>query len=216
MKSLTKPEGQSRNRKVVKLPKVGKSISLGRPSDVSSGESNAIRDITIDNIYDEYKNVNIDKKKFNGLLALLHSHGFGKRGRGGNSACPPQDVYVNYIFEYDIQNQVFNSSFQDAKSAVVQGLQQLIAEWTAEEICKRNLLAYVTDEARLTKIVDVSQENNNRATLRFYISINVSKNLIPVLRRILESVCKRLQNERFQTPNEKVDWGKMVLIPIEK
>ena len=204
---------------MVKLPSTGKSIFLGRPYGVSNRESNTIRDISIDTIHDQYKNININKKKLNGLLAYL-LYGLSVRkvssGRPGKSACPPQDTYVNYIYEYDIQNQVFNSSFQDANSAVIQNLQQTIAEWTAEEVYKRNLVAYVTDEARLTKVMDVSKQNDNRATIRFYISINVSKNSIPVIRRALENVGKRLQNERFSTANKTFDWGKMVLIPITK
>jgi len=74
----------------------------------------------------------------------------------------------------------------------------------------------VTDDARLTKIIDVSKQYNNRATLRFYISINVSKSSIPAIRRVLETVGKKLQNERFATSNKKIDWGSMVLIPIQK
>ena len=204
---------------MVKLPRDGKPIFLGRTYGVTNQESNTVRDITIENIYDQYKNVNINKKQLTSFLAfLLYGRGFGKgrSGRPKGPACPPQDIYVNYIYEYDIQNQVFNSSFQDANSAVVRGLQRDIAEWTAEEIYKHNFVASVTDEARLVKIVDVSKQNNNRATLRFYISINVSKNFIGDIRRILENIGRKLQNERFSTSNKKIDWGNMVLIPITK
>ena len=160
----------------------------------------------------EYKN--LDSRDVSGLLAyLLRGRASGK-SRG--SACAPQDIYVNYVYEHDIQNQVFNSSFQDPNSPVIQRLQTSIAEWTAEEIYKRNLVSYVTDDARLIKIVDVSKQYDNRATLRFYVSINVSKNLIPVLRRVLVAVFERLQQERFGSSNKKIDWGNMVLIPINK
>jgi hypothetical protein len=154
-----------------------------------------------------------------GLLAYL-LHGLNipqvSSGKSQSSGCTPQDTYVNYVYEYDIQNQVFNSSFQDPNSIVIQRLQSNIADWTAEEIYKRNLVSYVTDDARLTKIIDVSNQYNNQATLRFYISINVSKNLIPVMRRIFETVGQKLQNQCFSTSNKKVDWGNMVLIPIQK
>lgn len=193
---------------------------MGRSYGITNQETNAVRDITIDTIPYEYKNINIDSS-LNGLLAALlyggrTARGPSGKGQGQGSGCAPQDTYVNYVYEYDIQNQVFNSSFQDANSVVVQRLQSDIADWTAEEIYKRNLASYVTDDARLTKIIDVSKQYNNQATLRIYISINVSKNLIPVIRRVLETVGQKLQNQRFSTSNKKVDWGNMVLIPVQK
>lgn len=219
LKSLVKTKGQSQGRKVIKLPKTGNSIFLGRSYGVTDQESNAVRDITIDTIPYEFKNTDIDSSSLNSLLAaLLSGRGLPRvsSGKSQTAGCAPQDTYVNYVYEYDIQNQVFNSSFQDPNSIVIQRLQSDIADWTAEEIYKRNLVSYVTDDARLTKIIDVSKQYNNRATLRFYISINVSKNLIPVIRRILEIVGEKLQNERFSTSNKKIDWGNMVLIPIQK
>jgi hypothetical protein len=186
---------------------------------VTDQESNAVRDITIDTIPYEYKDTNIDSESLNGLLAyLLYGRGLPQvpSSKSQSSGCALQDTYVNYVYEYDIQNQVFNSSLQDPNSDVIQGLQSDIADWTAEEIYKRNLVAYVTDDARLTKIIDVSNQYNNRAALRFYISINVSKNLIPVIRRILETVGEKLQTQRFSTSNKNIDWGDMVLIPIQK
>jgi len=152
------------------------------------------------------------------LAYLLSGRGIqqGSSRKSESFGCAPQDIYVNYVFEYDIQNQVFNSSFQDPNSVVIQRLQSDIADWTAEEIYKRNLVSYVTDDARLIKIMDVSKQYNNRAVLRLYISLSVSKNLIPVIRRILETVGEKLQNERFSTSNNKIDWGDMVLIPIQK
>ena len=219
IQSLVRTSGQSRGRNVIKLPRTGHSIFLGRTYGVTNQETNAVRDITIDTIPYEYKSTDIDDSSINSLLAALL---YGRRsqqvssGKSQSSGCAPQDTYVNYIYECDIHNQVMNSSFQDPNSAVIQRLQSDIADWTAEEIYKRNLVSYVTDDARLTKIIDVSQQYSNRATLRFYISINVSKNLIPVIRRVLESVGEKLQNERFSTSNKKVDWGNMVLIPIQK
>ena len=188
-------------------------VVLGRRGGVTHRQSNTIRDITIDNMSSDYKNTNINSRYLSGLLAFLLR---GRSTQQRSSSCAPEDVYVNYVYEYDIQNQVFNSSFQDPNSAVVQQLQSTIADWSAEEIYKRNLVSYVTDDARLIKIIDVSKQYDNRATLRFYVSINVSKNLIPVIRRVLSSVFERLQKERFATSNKKIDWGNMVLIPISK
>ena len=219
IKSIVKTGGQSNGKNVIKLPRTGKGVFFGESYGVTDHESNAVRDITIDNIPSEYRDVNVDVSALNGLLAaLLYGHGSSRTSfrKSQGSGCAPQDTYVNYVYEYDIQNQVFNSSFQDPNSAVVQSLQSDIADWTAEEIYKRNLVSYVTDDARLTKIVDVSKQYNNRATLRLYISINVSKNLIPVIRRVLETVGDKLQNQRFSTSNKKIDWGNMVLIPIQK
>ena len=212
IKTITKTRGQSQGKHVVKLPSTGRNVVLGRQRGVTHQESNRIRDITIDNMQDGYKG--IDSRYLTGLLAYLLRGRSSVKSQG--SACAPEDIYVNYVYENDIQNQVFNSSFQDPNSAVVQGLQTNIAEWAAEEIYKRNLVSYVTDDARLIKIVDVSKQYNNRATLRFYVSINVSKNLIPVIRRVLASVFEKLQKERFGSSNKKIDWGNMVLIPINK
>jgi hypothetical protein len=235
LQSLVRTNGQSSGKKVVKLPRTGESVFFGESYDVTDQESydvtdqeyygvtdqesNAVRDITIDSIPSEYTDTNIDVSALNGLLAyLLYGRGVPRvsSSQSQSSGCTPQDTYVNYVYEYDIQNQVFNSSFQDPNSVVVQRLQSDIADWTAEEIYKRNLASYVTDDARLTKIIDVSKQYNNRATLRLYISINVNKNLIPVIRRVLETVGNKLQNERFATSNKNIDWGDMVLIPIEK
>lgn len=152
------------------------------------------------------------------LAALLYGRQSrqGPPARSSGPSCIPQATFVNYVYEYDIQNQVFNSSFQDPQSDVIQNLQSWIADAVAEEIYKRNLAFYVTDEARLIKVIDVSQQYNNRAVLRFYISINCDKNFIPVIRRVLDTVGQNLQNERFATSNKKIDWGNMVLIPITK
>jgi hypothetical protein len=219
IKTVVKTSRKSQGRKVIKLPNTTKMVVLGRRFGVTDRESNTVRDITIDTMPYEFKNINPDSPYLGLLYYLLQGRSFVKSSppsKSESSGCETQDIYVNYIYEYDIHNQVFNSSFQDANSVVVQRLQSDIADWTAEEIYKRNLVSYVTDEARLTKIIDVSTQYNNRATLRFYISINVSKNLIPVIRRVLETVCLKLQTDRFATSNKKIDWGNMVLIPITK
>ena len=204
---------------MIKLSNTGRMVFIGRRHGVTDRESNTVRDITIDTMPYEFKN--LDSRSINGLLAFLLRTGRSNRRpsssrQSDGPSCAPEDVFVNYIYEYDIQNQVFNSSFQDPNSIVIQNLQSTIADWTAEEIYKRNLVSYVTDDVRLIKIIDVSKQYDGRATLRFYVSINVSKNLIPVIRRILASVFEKLQHERFATSNERIDWGNMVLIPISK
>jgi len=120
---------------------------------------------------------------------------------------------VNYIYEYDIHNQAFNSSFQDPDSIVIQGLQSSIADWTSEELYKRNLISYIFDKARLTKILDVSNEYDNYSTIRIYISINLQKNFIPTVRRIFQLVFERLQKESFTISKENINWANMVIIP---
>lgn len=219
IKHTKRLRGQSQGKSVIKLPNTGRMVLLGQGYDVSDRESNNVRDITIDTLPYEYKNLN--SHALSGLLAYLlrGSRTVQRTSSSSESdgpACAPEDVFVNYVYECDIRNQVFNSSFHDPNSIVIQNLQSCIADWTAEEIYKRNLVLYVTDDACLIKIIDVSKQYDGRATLRFYISINVSKNLIPVIRRVLAGVCDKLQNERFATSNQKIDWGNMLLIPIQK
>jgi hypothetical protein len=127
--------------------------------------------------------------------------------------CAPKDIYVNYVYEYDIHNQACNSSLQDPKSIVVQRLQ---SDWTSEELYKRNLRSYITDVTRITKIMDVSQEYNNRETIRFYISIKTNKNFIPTLRGVFELVFEKLQKQHFSTSKKNINWGDMVIIPTRK
>lgn len=219
LKSLTKTKGQPQGTKVMKLPKDGEPVFFGRTPGIANRKPNIVRDVIDENSYDQPKNAPINKKQLNTFLAfLLSGRGSGKKqfGRHGAPACPPRDVYVNYIYEFDIYNQVFNSSFQDPNSVVIRGLQNDIAEWTAAEICKLNLISYVIDKARLVKIADVSKKFNDQATIRFSVSINVNKRLIGEFARLLENIGKKVQNERFSTSNKKVDWGSMVLIPITK
>jgi hypothetical protein len=213
IKKITKTNGQSEGQHVKKKPS-----SRKFPFAVTDQESNTVRDITIDTMEYDFKNTDIDSPYLNGLLAyLLRGRNIQRSSsRKFGPACGPQDIYVNYVYEYDIHNQVLNASLQDPDSAVIQRLQSDIADWAAEEIYKRNLVSYITDVVRLTKIIDVSQQYDNRATLRFYVSINVSKNLIPTVRRVLELVFEKLQKERFATSDKKIDWGNMVLIPISK
>ena len=222
IKTLVKTSRKSQGEKFLKLSNTNKIIILGGRYGVTDRESNTVRDITIDTMPYEFKNLDVIDTPYLGLLyRLLQGRQFIKSSSSSSSksesaGCETQDIIVNYVYESDIQNQVFNSSFQDPESVVVQRLQSDIAYWTAEEIYKRNLISSVIDEARLTKIIDVSKQYNNRAVLRFYVSINVSKNSIPSIRRVFETVFTRLQKERFATSNKKIDWGNMVLIPITK
>jgi hypothetical protein len=120
---------------------------------------------------------------------------------------------VNYIYEYDIHNQVFNSSFQDPDSAVLQRVRSQISDWTSEELYKRNLVSYISDKARLTKIIDVSTEYENQSTIRIYVSINLQKNFIPTIRRVFQIVFNRLQKESLTITKENINFTNMVIIP---
>ncbi len=212
-KTVKKTKGQTQGRPFKKQPS-----EHYIPSGVTDQESNTIREITIDTVPYDFKNTDINSPYLNGLLAYLLR---GRNLQRSSSvkfepACEPQDTYVNYVYEYDIQNQVLNASLRDPNSAVIQRLQSNIADWAAEEIYKRHLASYTIDDVRLIKIVDVSKQYDNRAILRFYVSINVNKKYIPVIRRVLELVFDKLQTECFATSNKKIDWGNMVLIPVTK
>ncbi|CAM4805041.1 unnamed protein product, partial [Rotaria magnacalcarata] len=211
--------GQSGGKIITKILGICKAIVLGQTYRVTGEESNRIRDLTINSIsmYDRTRNVDSRYSR------LLHNLRRGRQfeqpsisKKSYTQNCAPQDIYVSYVYEYDMHNQVFNSSFQDPNSILIKGLQSDIARYTAEELYKRNLVPYVTDEAHLTKIMDVSKQYNDQAALRFYISIDVSRSLIPVIRHVLHTVFTKLKNERFATSNKKIDWGEMVLIPITK
>jgi len=213
IKPVKKTKGQTPERHVKKQPS-----EHHIPFGVTDQESNTIRDITIDEISYNFKDTDINSPYLTGLLASLLQ---GSNLQPSSSfkvgpPCEPQDTYVNYVYEYDIHNQVLNASLRDPHSAVIQRLLSNIADWTAEEIYKRNLVSSIIDDVRLTKIIDVSKQYDNRATLRFYASISVDKKYIPVIRRVLELVFQKLQNESFTTSNKKIDWGNMVLIPISK
>jgi hypothetical protein len=170
--------------------------------------------ITIERQPYEFKNLNI-QNNYGGLLAYLLRRRFLQLSpsKAQSPICGASDIYVNYIYEYDIHNQAFNSSFQDPDSIVIQGLQSSIADWTSEEFYKRNLISYISDKARLTKILDVSNEYDNYSTIRIYISINLQKNFIPTVRRIFQLVFERLQKESFTISKENINWANMVTIP---
>ncbi|CAF1068064.1 unnamed protein product [Rotaria sordida] len=216
---LIRKSGQSQGKKVIKLPRTGKMIVLGERFGVSDLESNRIRDITIDSMRQNYLTTDIDLRQLSLLYSLLRGHVFKGRlssRKSESSGCAPQDVYVNYVYEHDIHNQVFNSSFQDPDSFVIQSLQSDIARYTAEELYKRNLVSDVKDKAHLIRIMDVSKQYKDLATLRFYVSIIVRESSIPIISDVFKVVFTKLQNERFAASNKKIDWGQMMLLPITK
>ena len=128
--------------------------------------------------------------------------------------CASRDFCVNYISEYDIYNQVFNSSLQNQKSPVIRRLRAKIADWTAEEIHKRNLAFDITGEIRLLRIVDASKQYNNRPAVRFYVSIVVRRTQISIIRRILALVFDKLQTECSATSTKQANWNDLVVIPL--
>ncbi|CAF3618125.1 unnamed protein product, partial [Rotaria sp. Silwood2] len=74
----------------------------------------------------DYLNTDVDSRYLGLLYYLLRSRSLRQPPlpkKPEASACAPQDVYVNYVYEHDIHNQVFNSSFQDPNSVVIQSLQ---------------------------------------------------------------------------------------------
>ena len=169
----------------------------------------------------EFKNLNI-RNKFLGLLIYLlrrrliqssSSAAVAGTTKVQSSNCGPTDIYVNYIYEYDIHNQVFNSSFQDANSVVLQRIRSQISDWTSEELYKRNLVSYISDKARLTKIIDVSTEYDNQSTIRIYVTINLQKNFIPTIRRVFQIVFDRLQRQSLTITKKNINLTNMVIIP---
>ncbi|CAF2375533.1 unnamed protein product [Rotaria sp. Silwood2] len=182
-------------------------------------ESNHVHDISFETQPYQYKSVDTDSGESIGLLVNLLRKRITPRlastPRETKSGCPPGDMLVEYIYEHDIYNQVFNSSMQELHSPAVQNLQSNIVDWTVEEIYKRNLAADVTNHVRLTRMVDVSKEYNNNPVVRYYVSIVVRKTLIPVFRRILTLVFDKLQKEYFAASNTEIDWNNMVSIPIQ-
>jgi hypothetical protein len=177
---------------------------------------NAVTEITIESRPHQFKYLNIGNNYAPGLFAYLSQRRQSFPPKSPPRKCRTKDIYVNYIYEYDLHNQAFNSSFQNPNSVVVQGLQSNIADEVSGELYKRNLLSYIKDKVRLTKIIDVSKQYNDRSTIRFYVSINLRKDFIPVVRRVLELVFEKIQKERFSSTKKNIDWGNMVIIPMKK
>jgi len=176
-----------------------------------------VTDITIERRPYQFKNLNIGTN-YVGLLASLLQRRLIQSSppKARSPNCGPTDIYVNYIYEYDIHNQAFNSSLKDLNSIVVQRLQSNIADWISEELYKRNLLSYILDKVQLTNIIDVSNQYNNQPTIRIYVSINLRKNFIPTMRHIFALVFEKLQKENFSIENKNINLENMLIIPIRK
>lgn len=178
-------------------------------------------DLTVESRPYQYKSLDV-QTNYGGLLAyllrrrLIQSSSASSSSKAQSSICGPADIYVTYVYEYDIHNQAFNSSLQDPESVVVQRLQSNIADWTSEELYKRNLISYILDKASITQILDVSKQYNNQATIRIYATINLRKNFIPTMRNVFEIVFEKLQQQTFSTSNQNLNGGNMVIIPIRK
>lgn len=164
----------------------------------------------------EYDNVDIGNQELIGLLAkLLKRQSSQDLLPISESGCPPGELFVEYIYEHDIHNQVFNSSLQVWNSDTVKTLQSSITDWAAEEIYERNLATDITDQVRLIRLSDVSNEYNDNPTVRYYVSLAVQKSLIPAVRRILSLVFDKLQREYFATSNNDNNLSNMISIPTQ-
>ena len=159
---------------------------------------------------------NIDRPRVNNRYPNILVRDFSQESslKKSSNACASRDVCVEYISEFDIYNQVFNSSFQDEKSAVMRRLRALIVDWTAEEIYKRNLASDITDEVHILRVIDVSRQYDDRPAVRYYASIVVRRTQISIIRQILASVFEKLQKESFATSNQQANWSDLLVIPI--
>ncbi|CAF3375446.1 unnamed protein product [Rotaria sp. Silwood1] len=190
-----------------------------RFTDLAAYESNHGYDIKFETEPYQYKSADIDSGESLDLLINLLRRPINLRLRStiqkSRSGCPPRDMLVEYVYEHDIYNQIFNSSLQELTSSVAQRLQSDIIDSTVEEVYRRNLAADVTNHVRLIRMVDVSKEYNNNPAVRYYVSIVVRKSLIPVFRHILTLVFDKLQRKYFATPNKETDWNNMVLLSTQ-
>lgn len=181
-------------------------------------ESNDMSDTNIETDHYSYKNSDIDIENIiNPIISLLRrriNRRQNARALQSRAGCSSHDILVEYIYEHDVHNQIFNSSLQKMASTTVQRLQSEIIDWTVEEIYKRNLAADVIDHVRLVRMVDVSKEYNNNPTVRYYVSLVVRKTLIPVIRRILALVFEKLQRKYFLLRSNKINGSNMVTISI--
>ncbi|CAF4004230.1 unnamed protein product [Rotaria magnacalcarata] len=188
-------------------------------ADVSNYELNIEQNINIESELDEYDNTDIDNQELIGALSQLLTGSTHKKvlpvAREAETGCPPGEIFVEYIYEHDIYNQVFNSALQYRKSPVLRSLQSDINDWTVEEIYKRNLVADVSDPVRLVHIMDISKEYNNNPAVRYYVSLVIRKTQIPTIRRVFTLIFDKLQREYFSASNSEIDWSSMVSIPIQ-
>ncbi|CAF3402805.1 unnamed protein product [Rotaria socialis] len=194
-------------------------------ADVSNYESNIEHNINIESEFDEsdeYDNTDktdIDSQELFGVLTQLLTRSTHDKvlpvAREAETGCPPGEMFVEYIYEHDIYNQVFNSALQYRSSPVLLSLQSDINDWIVEEIYKHNLAADVNDPVRILRIVDISKEYNNNPAVRYYVSLVIRKTQIPIIRRVFALIFDKLQRQYFSTPNSEVDWSSMVSIPIQ-
>jgi len=102
-------------------------------------------------------------------------------------------------------------------SLVVQNLRTNIVDWTSEELYQRNLVSYISSKATLIRIIDVSHQYNNRPTIRFYVSIDIPKSFIPVVRNVFEVVFEKLQQQTFSSSSStNFNRSNMIVISQKK
>ena len=166
---------------------------------------------------EECQNTDVSSRRFRGLLQyLLRRRLYGRflsKKSTSSGGCPLNDIYVDYIFEYDIHNQKFNGTLRNPKSQVVQRLKTIIIDWTAQEIYLRNLRNKVSNNVCIDRIVDVTQQHGGVRTVRYYVSIPIPRSLIPIVRRILTKVFQKLQEKYFCMAGENFS-QKMVVVPF--
>ncbi|CAF4542284.1 unnamed protein product, partial [Rotaria socialis] len=182
-------------------------------ADVSNYESNIEHNINIESEFDEsdeYDNTDktdIDSQELFGVLTQLLTRSTHDKvlpvAREAETGCPPGEMFVEYIYEHDIYNQVFNSALQYRSSPVLLSLQSDINDWIVEEIYKHNLAADVNDPVRILRIVDISKEYNNNPAVRYYVSLVIRKTQIPIIRRVFALIFDKLQRQYFSTPNSE-------------
>jgi len=101
-------------------------------------------------------------------------------------------------------------------SLVVQNLRTNIVDWTSEELYQRNLVSYISSKATLIRIIDVSHQYNNRPTIRFYVSIDIPKSFIPVVRNVFEIVFEKLQQQAFSSSSSSTNFNRSNMIVISQ
>ena len=165
-------------------------------------------------IFDE-KKANKDKLRWKSLFPNALERQLNQRSSEESSdICTARGICVDYTYEHDIYDQVFNSSLEDPKSAVMRHLQALIADWTMEEIHKRNLPLDIIGEVPIPRIVDISKQYEDRPTVRYYVSMIAHTPQIPIVRHILTLVFKKLQKECCAKASEQPDWSNIIVISM--
>ncbi|CAF1280157.1 unnamed protein product, partial [Didymodactylos carnosus] len=169
---------------------------------------------------DEQAEEEIDIESVSAVLEFLHSLDDVSKSSSqtdNSDDCQTIDVSVKYVYQYDIQNQMMNSSMKDSQSDVIQNIQRFIVQEFAEECYRRNIVQYLLDDVRLLGLQDASKFYQHRATVRIYVSINCPKRLIPLIQRIFEAVLQKLEQRYFSSKsnNIKDDRSDVTLIAIQ-